>query len=112
MRGHFDGAPWNEAVDRWQGRKHQLMLALAASLVQRQASESELLQLLGHPDRLLRPRDPAYAQVASEMRPLPDDTGPAPPALWLYRWRGSHDQLVLSVLGGRTHAASWLNAHE
>ena len=96
LRGHFDGAPWNESVDRWQGRKHQLMQAWAARLLSRQANESELRRALGSPDKLLRPQDPAYAATAAAVRP---DAEPASaalrkqsgaraslPALWVYQW--------------------------
>lgn len=122
LRGHFDGAPWNDTVDRWQGRKHRLMQAWAARLLSRQASADELLRTLGRPDSLLRPQDPAYAPTAAALRPdaMPAGAAIGPqqgtrtpqPALWLYHWRGSHDQLVISVQGGRTRATGWLLAHE
>ena len=117
VRGHFEGGSWNEPVDRWQGRKHRLMQAWAARLLTRRASESELLRTLGQPDSLLRPADPAYASAAAALRA--DAEGAAQPAalasrpeLWLYNWRGSHDQLVLGVQGGHLRATGWLHAHE
>lgn len=116
LRGHFDGAPWNDAVDHWQGSKHRLMQQLASSLVSRSASATETLQALGPPDTVLRARDPAYAQVARELH-----SGAASAPLlrssvkvefWLYRWRGQHDQLALTVQQGRVVAAGWLHAYE
>ncbi len=126
LRGHFDGAPWNDTVDRWQGHKHRLMQAWAARLLSRQASADELLRTLGRPDSVLRPQDPAYASTAAAVHPDVEPAAATPgehalaragaqaaqPALWLYHWRGSHDQLVISVQAGHTRATGWLLAHE
>ena len=122
LRGHFDGSPWNDSIDRWQGRKHRLLQAWAARLLSLQANESELRRALGSPDKLLLPQDPAYVPTAAALRPNAEPAGAALskqpgagaslPALWLYQWRGSHDQLVFSVQGGHVMATGWLHAHE
>ena len=116
LKGHFEGGPWNEAIDRWQGRKHQLMLALAADLLSRSARTDEVLKKLGRPDAQLLPRHPAYKNAASQLTsvspagPLTGTTGA--PTFWLYHWRGHHDQLVFSVSQGRVSATGWLHTFE
>ena len=113
-RGHFDGAPWRDDVDRWQGRKHVLMQTLAERLLQAQASAERVSQTLGQPDAELAPGQPAHvdavARLAQRRRPDALALLPAPSdaGLWLYRWRGAHDQLGLLFERGRVVATGWL----
>lgn len=55
IRGHFNGGTWNDKVDKWMGRKHWLMLALGLRLGQ--YKKSDLIQLLGFPDQIVREGD-------------------------------------------------------
>ncbi len=124
LKGHFEGEPWNEALDRWQGRKHQLMLEFAADLLRRRARTNDVLQTLGRPDAQLAPQDPAYEKAArqrTQVAPLlappaaptvTDKRSTRAPSLWLYHWRSTHDQLVLSLHQGRVSATGWLHDFE
>lgn len=127
LRGHFDGAAWNDAIDRWQGRKHQAMLALAASLLRRQAGEQEVLHTLGPADRTLVAGEAAHAAALEQLSSVAlaseapnhrqaqasgPGTPPAASVLWLYRWRGTHDQLVLTMVQGKVQGTAWLHAFE
>lgn len=35
IKGHFQGAEWNDHVDKWMGRKHKLMIELGVRLLRR-----------------------------------------------------------------------------
>lgn len=92
QRGHFDGASRNEAVDRWGGRKHEVMESLRQGLAARpHTTRAQVVSLLGEPDAQWRAGEPAPRLLPSELRETP-----APDALWLwYRWRGTRDGLAL-----------------
>lgn len=92
LRGHFDGAPRNEALDRWGGRKHEVMELLRQELVQRpHTSRTQVISLLGMPDAQWRADEPAQRLLPAELREQP-----ARDAVWLwYRWRGTRDGLAL-----------------
>jgi hypothetical protein len=107
VRGHFDGGAWNNDVDRWQGRKHQVMQALAQQMLRERASAAQLRQAMGEPDALLTAGQPAHTR-AIEQAQWQGVAGGKATALWLYRWRGTHDQLVLALEHDRVAAAGWL----
>lgn len=92
LRGHFDGAPRNEAVDRWGGRKHEVMELLRQGFAQRlHTTRTQVISLLGTPDAQWRADEPAQRLLSAELREQPA-AGP----LWLwYRWRGTRDGLAL-----------------
>ena len=83
--GHFSGGEWNAAVDRWNGRKHQIMGRLGELL--RQGSTATLLEIMGEPDA----REGAN---------------------WLYYWRGRHDYLFFRCEHGRVLNSGWWMAGE
>lgn len=95
VRGHFDGGPWREEVDRWDGAKHRLMQRLAGALVARRAATDAVLAWLGPPD----------ATIAASSA----DPGAV---CWIYRWRGERDQLALRIVATRVAAAEWRYAYE
>ena len=84
--GHFTGGgEWNEAVDHWKGRKHEVMTELGQLLSQ--AKTSELLATMGEPD----------AHDGDQ---------------WIYYWRGRHDYLRFKVQGGQVVHSDWWMAGE
>jgi hypothetical protein len=100
---------WNDAVDRWQGEKHQVMQELGALALRHRLDAAGVVALMGAADRTVA----AEAQPA--MRQQVQWQGTAADAgseLWLYRWRGTHDQLVLALAQGRVQAVGWLMAFE
>jgi len=108
LQGRFDGAPWNDAVDRWQGPKHTLMQQLARFALQERLDADRLDALLGAPDQVL----PAGAAGQTLFLQQAQWQGVPAGDLWLYRWRGSHDQLVFALHEGEVAAAGWWYALE
>jgi hypothetical protein len=108
QRGHFDGAPWNADVDRWQGRKHVLMQALAAQAMAEQVSRELLTQRMGAPDALWRAGDAAHASALEQARWQGTPRG----ELLVYHWRGQHDRLLFAIGEGRVVATGWLMVQE
>jgi hypothetical protein len=108
LRGHFDGAAWNADVDRWQGRKHVLMQALAAQAMSERLSHDMLMQRMGTPDARWRASDAAHASAIEQARWQGTPRG----ELMVYHWRGQHDRLLFAVDQGRVVATGWLMALE
>jgi hypothetical protein len=100
-------------VDRWQGRKHVAMETLADEMLRERAPAAQLRKSMGEPDAVLEPGPPAHARALEQAQWL--NAAPAPVStttLWLYRWRGRHDQLVFALKHGRVVAAGWLHELE
>jgi hypothetical protein len=106
QQGHFDGARWNDELDRWQGRKHQLMQALARRAREQSAAEAALLQWMGPPDARWKPGQAEHGTALQNAqwqgRP------PGQSELLVYNWRARHDRLVFAMHGGRVVATGWL----
>lgn len=86
QKGHFTGGgEWNEAVDHWKGRKHEVMAELG--LLLNHGKTSELLAIMGEPDA------------------RQDDQ-------WVYYWRGRHDYLFFKVKGSQIVHSDWWMAGE
>ncbi|MBS2037526.1 hypothetical protein JST97_21230 [bacterium] len=84
--GHFSGGgEWNEAVDQWKGRKHEVMARLGKLL--ENGERQSLLATMGEPD-------------AREGN------------LWIYYWRGRHDYLYFVLQGPRIVRSGWWMAGE
>lgn len=85
-KGHFSGGgEWNEAVDHWKGRKHEVMAELGQLLAH--AKTYELLAIMGQPDAREQDR-------------------------WIYFWRGRHDYLFFKVEGSEVVNSDWWMAGE
>ncbi len=112
--GHFDGAAWNADVDRWDGSKHRVMRELATRLVTRGASAGQALAQLGAPDRVVVGDESAAAPMRQALsHPCPDGRPPLEgDMLWLYRWRGYHDRLVLWLRDEYVAGCGWLHDWE
>lgn len=118
LTGHFDGAPWRAEIDRWQGYKHVLMQRLAQALLARRATGADIEAAFGAPDERVPAGSARHgellAQVSGEPQPaLTREPGqgaalPTTAELWLYRWRATHDQLLLALHEGRLGATAWL----
>lgn len=108
QRGHFDGAAYNPDVDRWQGRKHVLMQALAAQAMSEHASRDTLTQRMGAPDALWRAGAAAHTSALEQARWQGVPRG----EFMVYHWRGQHDRLIIALHNGRVVATGWLMALE
>ena len=108
QRGYFDGSPWRQDLDAWQGRKHQLMQELAERLLHERPDGAGVRRLMGEPDRQVAPGTAEHADWLrrTEWRGAPVG------ALWSYHWRGEHDQLLVALAGERVVAVGWLYAWE
>ena len=95
LRGHFDGAAWNADIDRWQGRKHVLMQALAAQAFDERLARDTLTQRMGAPDALWRAGQPEHASAIQQAQ-----------------WRGRHDRLLFALRDGHVVATGWLMVQE
>jgi hypothetical protein len=108
QRGHFDGARWNDEVDRYQGRKHQVMQALAQSAREQSAREATLVQWMGPPDEQWSSGQIAQAQAIERAK----WNGAPQGDVLVYNWRARHDRLVFAVHQGRVVATGWLHDFE
>ena len=105
IQGHFDGGDWNDDVDRWMGRKHQLMIELGERLGMGAYDRAQAIDLLGAPDAVARKGDPLYARI----RDRPEFEGPSIGEIefLVYHWRGEHDVLYLIVEEEKVFGAGW-----
>jgi hypothetical protein len=92
-RGHFDGGAWVADVDRWNGRKHQLMQCLAVEFSTPGMAMERLVERMGSPDSRERCK-PGHCEV------------------WAYHWRGFHDRLLFTVVDGKVTRVDWDYAYE
>jgi len=109
-KGHFEGGTWNDDVDKWMGRKHQLMIQLGSHLGTGEYSEAEVIQLLGPPDLIAREGDDSFDLINS----LPDFKKPAtgPYKFLIYYWRGTHDFLYFTSQDETIINSGWWYAGE
>jgi len=110
IEGHFDGVAWNDDVDEWMGRKHQLMIELGDRLGGGMYSRTQVVDLLGAPDASAREGDVLYDLIRDrgEFERL---AGGAYEFL-VYHWRGEHDFLYLTVREETILGAGWWYAGE
>ena len=107
--GHFGGGPWHDDVDQWQGRKHQLMLALADELGSGAYGRSQLTTLLGPADHVVTGGDPLFEMIQS----LPEyETLIASEVFLVYEWRGTHDFLFFAITNDHVTGSGWWYAGE
>lgn len=105
QRGHFSGGEWNDAVDRWGGRKHQLMLELAEALGNGKHTSAEVFALMGAPDEVLRQGQRAFTNAYNGNDARVRE-------LLVYEWRGRRDFLFFTSDGVRVLRAEWWFAWE
>ena len=110
IKGHFEGGTWNNKVDRWMGRKHQIMIQLGSRLGTGDCSKAQIIQLLGPPDLSARKGDVPFDLVNS----LPEFKKPATALyeLLIYYWRGTHDFLYFTSQGETIFNSGWWYAGE
>jgi hypothetical protein len=108
--GQFGGGEWNDAVDRWGGRKHTLMIDLGSRLGAGDFDKDQIVQLLGAPDRVARAGDDLYDLISS----LPGrELSPAASTEYLvYYWRGAHDFLFFEYRDSSVAGSDWWYAGE
>lgn len=105
QQGHFSGGAWNDDVDRWDGRKHRVMVALGEALGDGKHSRAEILAMMGEPDHVLKPGQRMFGIAY-------DGNDPRVRELLVYQWRGMRDFLFFTSDGKRVFAADWWMALE
>lgn len=107
VQGHFGGGVWNDKVDRFNGRKHHLMKALAVAAERETWSVDDLYRRFGKPDLTPRTDDSLQGRLESALAGL--QTGDA---LAAYFWRGNHDVLIFYHRTDGSLAHTWWYAGE
>ena len=110
VQGHFDGGDWNDDVDKWMGRKHQLMIQLGTQLGSGAYGRAKVVRLLGFPDLTARRGDDVFDLIDT----LPEFEGPStgPYEFLIYTWRGTHDFLYFTSQGETILNSGWWYAGE
>lgn len=103
--GHFSGGAWNDDVDKWDGRKHRVMIALAKALGDGSHSNAEIVAVMGEPDAVLKPGQYMFGLAY-------DGRDPRVRELVVYEWRGMHDFLFFTSDGESVFGADWWMALE
>jgi len=105
LSGHFSGGEWNDAVDRFGGRKHEVMLRLGEALGDGARTKKEVVALLGAPDQVLKPGDLMFRHAY-------DGGDERVRELLVYQWRGGHDFLFFTSDGTHVIGSGWWAALE
>jgi hypothetical protein len=109
IKGHFDGGDWNDDVDKWMGRKHQVMIELGLHLGTGEYDTAEVTRLLDSPDLTAREGDDLFGWVSD----LPEFEEPAGSyELLIYTWRGTHDFLYFVSQDEGIVGSGWWYAGE
>ena len=109
VQGHFGGGAWNDDVDKWMGRKHQLMIQLGTQLGSGAYGKAKVVRLLGSPDLTAGPGDDMFDLIDT----LPEFEAPSTAYEFLiYAWRGTHDFLYFTSQGETILNSGWWYAGE
>jgi hypothetical protein len=108
IKGHFEGGTWNDDLDEWMGRKHQLMIQLGSRLGAGEYNKAQVIQLLASPDLIAREGDDLFDLVNSLAEFEKPATGPYD--LLIYYWRGRHDFLYFTSRGQTIINSGWWHA--
>jgi hypothetical protein len=106
--GHFGGGIWNEDVDKWNGRKQQVMNQLGDCLGTGRYSKSDIIQLMGKSDRTSTPGDNFFTLIEHTRQNKPKGDY----EYLIYYWRGGHDFLYFTYQGETIIDSGWWMAWE
>jgi hypothetical protein len=106
--GHFSGGLWNDDVDRWMGRKHELMLKLGANLAEGEYTKTDIINLLGPADKAVRRGDRLFEQIIRRLsyKASTEDSY----EFLMYYWRGKHDFLFFTCQDDVITSSDWWHA--
>ncbi|MCO7225216.1 hypothetical protein [Pleionea sp. CnH1-48] len=85
-KGHYNGGQWRDELDKWKGKKHELMSQLADYINQSSISRTRLTELMGEPDEWRN-------------------------NLAVYYWRGHHDYLLVQC-SPECNKTNWFYSYE
>ena len=109
VQGHLD-ANWNDDVDEWMGRKHQLMVQLGSLLGTGEYDRAQIIQLLAPPDLIARAGDEFFELINNLPEFEKPNTGPY--EFLIYHWREEHDVLYFTSQGDTVLNSGWWYAGE
>jgi hypothetical protein len=103
--GHFTGGLWKDDVDRWMGRKHELMLKLGSRLAGGEYDQTDIINLLGPPDNTVRRGDRLFDQINRRSSYKASTDGSY--KFLVYYWRGKHDFLFFTCQDNFIISSDW-----
>lgn len=113
QKGHFDGDDWNEKIDKWNGEKHTLLLALAETIKLHPISVNNLIKICIKPDKKVNEQSSIQNlnfnwiwQKQNTKKELDNSE------FWFFSWRGNRDFLILLRNNDDFIGAAWLYAYE
>jgi hypothetical protein len=111
VRGHLSGGgEWNDDVDHWNGRKHQVMNLLGDCLGTGKYRKSDIIELMGKPDAIATKGDIYFSFIVNDTlrtRSLADTD-----EFLIYYWRGGHDFLYFVCQEENAVKSGWWFAGE
>lgn len=110
IKGHFSGGSWNNAVDKWRGYKHNIMLKFSKHFDRGGQQVSRVIQYMGSPDETAEPGSRLFQQLNT----LPQYTGMdlTDSRFLIYYWRGEHDFLFFELRDEELLSTGWWHAGE
>ena len=103
IKGHYAGGEYVESVDKFGGRKHEVMAQLGTSLGDGSFTEAQVVELMGPPDQFAEPGNPWWSLIRNSE---------GSERALLYYWRGGHDLLYFRVHAGKVIGSDWWMAYE
>jgi len=105
---YFGNGEWNDDIDKWGGKKQQVMEKLGKELGNGSYTKSKVIDLLGSPDMTARSSDKIYQSLV-----LSNQQGNnKPEEILIYFWRGMHDYLYFNVEKGIIVSFDWFYSYE
>ncbi len=89
LKGQFEGGKWDDEIDSWMGRKHQLMLELESRLSKEVHTQEQIIRLLGTPDLTVSQGDHLFDELIGSSPLAGKEVGEF--VILIYFWRGVHD---------------------
>ncbi|KAG0084705.1 hypothetical protein BGZ93_001105 [Podila epicladia] len=108
VKGHWDGADFNPAVDAFNGEKHQVMQQLFEAYGKPGVVSAEIVATMG-------PSDEIPANILAQLkRTAPQISPPTNFNYLVYKWRGFHDFIWFRVnmKTDKVQAAEFYAAYE
>lgn len=90
-KGHFNGGEWNDELDKWNGKLHNIMIKLGENLGKPDYKCSDIINFLGDPDEIKKDIEEEHL---------------------IYYWRGKHDYLYFICKNGFIQKSEWYYSYE
>lgn len=107
--GHFEGGEWNNAVDSFGGRKHQVMADLLEEINKQGFDKLQVLHYLGNPNEILEKNNILFKTLIN-LKNI--NTSDSEYEILVYYWRGGHDFIYFVTKGNEVVKSGWWYAGE